>query len=170
MQRYTSQSHVLKNVEHFTSRPTRFWIPKQMKIASSIWVPGMFGWLLQVKTFLKHFKLWQVVVATVIVLSWRVFTSGSSAVQMWQNCYSINSWAKKTTCFGWVWRLSSVTWTLKVKKGSFKLGTWCKSVSFYIYMFTPAPEISSINLFRCNSQVQPFWESKNNSDSSKLYF
>ena len=87
------------------------------KSLAAICVPGMFGWLFQVKFLLVHFELRQVLVTIAIVPSWRVVTSGSSALQMWQNWNSINNCVRNTTCFGWVRRLSSVTWTLKVGKG-----------------------------------------------------
>lgn len=86
------------------------------KLPAAICVPGIFGWLLQVKILLVHFGLRQVVVTTAIVPSWRVLTCGPSALQIWQNWKSINSWVRNTTCFGWVRRLSSVTWTLKWRR------------------------------------------------------
>ena len=98
--------------------PPAIRIAKQRrKLPAAICVPGMFGWLLQMKFLLVHFGLRQVLLTIAIVPSWRVVTSGSSALQMWQNWNSINSWVRNTTCFGWVRRLSSVTWTLKQEKG-----------------------------------------------------
>lgn len=53
------------------------------KLPAAICVPGMFGWLFQVKFLLVHFGLQQVLVTIAIVPSWHVVTSGLSALQMW---------------------------------------------------------------------------------------
>ena len=89
------------------------------KFPAAICVPDIFGWLFHTFTLLGHLGLWQVVVTTAIVPSWRTSTSGLSVLQKRQNWNRRSKLDRKTTCMclGCERRfwLSSVIFKLKPK-------------------------------------------------------
>ena len=94
------------------------------KFPAAICVPGMFGWLLHVRTCLLHAGLWQVVVTTAMVPSCCALTSGLSALQVWQKVKSKSSCERNTMCLGSARRFWLLSSTFKLETQMIKNTSW----------------------------------------------